>query len=119
MSPVAQPVGNEQMLHAPGGDYSLQRSVIVRWKDEVAGIFLVKDLPAGVFVHVRAVAKKHRDKSGAINAHFFARLLRPEYRSVNRFLFSAQPTVEKETIAMARRFGAQRIGSFCQYRKEL
>lgn len=112
-------MGNDQILGRSVSDYSPELSRVVRWKGEVVGMLLVKDFGDRAFIHLRAVAKKHSAKSAIINAHFLSCFLQPAYKSVTRFIFSGQPTVEKETIAMARRFGGLRIGCFCQFTKKL
>ncbi len=110
-------LGNDRILGPSPEVYSPELSRVVRWQGEVAGMLLVKRFGNRAFVHLRAVAKRHLAKSGIINAHLMAHFLQPEYKHVTQFIFSAQPTVEKETIAMAKRFGGQKIGSFCQFSK--
>jgi hypothetical protein len=112
-------LGTERMLagYTPG-EYSADLSLVVRLNNEVAGILLVKDFGDQAFIHVRAVAKKYLAYSNTINAHFFAKLIQPEYNAINRIIFSAQPTVEKETIAMAKRFGCNKIACFCNYQMD-
>lgn len=114
-----QRIGDEQIVGGGSEGYSHQLSTIIHWQGEVAGIFLVRDLGDKVFVHIRAVAKRHAEKSGMINAHFMARVESPEYRRITGWIFSGQPDVEKETIAMAKRFGGSQIGRFSQYKKPL
>lgn len=111
--------GEAGVLGRVNEDYDPELSPVVRYEGEIAGVMLVKNMGDRVFVHIRAVAKKHAARSNAINAHFMACFGQPQYRHVNRCLFSAQPTVEKETIAMARRFGAQKVGGYSRYRKWL
>jgi len=43
-----------------------------------------------------------------------AHMNEPQFHLLSRILFSAQPTVEKETIALAKRFTGRKIASFSQ-----
>lgn len=112
-------LGAERMLVGVSGEYTADLSVVVRRRGEVAGVMLVKRLDDQVFIHVRAVAKAHLAYASAINAHFMARFGQTPYQDVTGFIFSARPTVEQETIAMAKRFGGSKIAGFCYYHKTL
>ncbi|MCC5843777.1 MAG: hypothetical protein JJU05_05940 [Verrucomicrobia bacterium] len=112
-------LGHEQMLANTTDAYDPHLSAVVRLDGDIAGILLVKRLGDTAFIHMRAVAKKYHYRSKAVNAHLMARFNEPQYQSISRFIFTARPAIEKETIAMAKRIGSQKIGGYCRYSKQM
>ena len=95
-------------------------STVVRLDGTIAAVQLVRRLgPDSVFVHARAVHPAFLAQSGRLNLGFFTRFLDPEYLPIQRWIFSARPEVEKETKAMAARFGALPTASFTLFGKPL
>lgn len=95
-------------------------STVVRLEGRIAAVQLVRRLRADtLFVHARAVHPDFQAQSGLLNLCFFARFLDPAYRDIQRWTFSARPEVEKETAAMAKRFGAHPTDSFTLFGKYL
>ncbi|MEI7909890.1 MAG: hypothetical protein WCK77_09670 [Verrucomicrobiota bacterium] len=93
----------------------------VIWLDgTIAAVQLVRRTgPDGIFVHARAVHPDFLAQSGRLNLGFFARFLDPEFQAIQRWIFSARPEVEKETKAMAARFGARPTNSLTLFGKPL
>lgn len=111
-------LGNREIIGAPSNSgYNPDLSVVVRYQDSIAGVLLVRKIDDTAFVHARAVAKRFMHLSNQINAHFMAHMNEPQYHLLSHILFSAQPTVEKETIALAKRFTGRKIASFSQFVK--
>jgi hypothetical protein len=95
-------------------------STVVRLEGRIAAVQLVRRVRAdAVFVHARAVHPDFQAQSGLLNLCFFARFLDPAYRDIQQWTFSARPEVEKETAAMAKRFGALPTDSLTLFGKYL
>ena len=95
-------------------------STVVRLEGRIAAVQLVRRVRADtVFVHARAVHPDFQAQSGLLNLCFFARFLDPAYRDIQHWTFSARPEVEKETAAMAKRFGALPTDSLTLFGKHL
>lgn len=95
-------------------------STVVRLEGRIAAVQLVRRVRAdAVFVHARAVHPDFQARSGLLNLCFFARFLDPAYRDIQHWTFSARPEVEKETAAMAKRFGALPTDSLTLFGKHL
>lgn len=95
-------------------------STVIRLEGRIAAVQLVRRVRADtLFVHARAVHPDFQAQSGLLNLGFFARFLDPAYRDIQRWTFSARPEVEKETAAMAKRFGALPTDSFTLFGKYL
>jgi len=95
-------------------------STVVRLEGRIAAVQLVRRVRAdAVFVHARAVHPDFQARSGLLNLCFFARFLDPAYRDIQHWTFSARPEVEKETAAMAKRFGALPTDSLTLFGKYL
>ncbi len=102
-------------------NYSTALSLVVRYEDEVAGVFLVRALQDRAFVHILAAAPRFMKHSGVINAILVAALDEPPRRQIDRWIFTGRSDhpIERQTIALAKRFGGERLGSYVLYSKDI